>query len=237
MIKILLYSHDPEEVQCIRRMITSYSIQNNWADCQVEVITAPAKLQDADQPLDIIIADVSHPQAVECIKLFKSKYPPMLVFPIAGAETPPTVYVCPEIMPCGLFWRPVRQSTARPIIDQMMARIHDQTIPPSQSSFRIAGKQKIRDVPFSAILFFEAREKKIGLRMRDQELAFSGTLSQLEEELPADFIRCHKSFLVNRRHIMSVDRSNSIIVLDNQMELPISRSYKKAFWEVYRDDA
>ena len=236
MIKVLLYSSFPEEVQCIRRMITSYSIKNNWADCQVEAVTSLAGLQDAQQPGDIMIADVSHPQAVEILKNCKSQYPPMLVFPIAGPEVPPTVYVCPEIMPCGLFWRPVRQSTARPIVDQMMARLHDQTIPPSQSSFRIAGKQKIRDVPFSAILFFEAREKKLNLRMQDQELAFSGTLSQLEEELPADFIRCHKSFLVNRRHIMSVDRSNSVIILDNQMELPISRSYKKAFWEVYHDD-
>ena len=236
MIKVLLYSSDPDELQCIRRLLTSYSIQNNWADCQVEAVSSPVSLQEAELQADILIADVSNLQAVEILKERKALYPPMLVFPIAGPEVPPTVYVCPEIMPCGLFWRPIRQNTARPIVDQMMARLHDQTVPPSQSSFRIAGKQKIRDVPFSAILYFEARDKKLELRMRDQELVFSGTLSQLEEELPGDFIRCHKSFLVNRRHIMSVDRSNSLIVLDNQMELPISRSYKKAFLEVYHDD-
>ena len=75
------------------------------------------------------------------------------------------------------------------------------------------------------------------LRMQDQELVFSGTLSQLEEALPPEFIRCHKSFIVNQRHILSVDRTNAVILLDNRMELPISRSYRKAFWEVFRDDA
>lgn len=236
MIKVLLYSSNPDELQCIRRLLTAYSIQNNWADCQVEAVSSVAGLQETEQQADIMIADVSTPEAVEILKERKALYPPMLVFPIAGPEVAPTVYVCPEIMPCGLFWRPIRQSTSRSVVEQMMARLHDQTIPPSWSNFRIAGKQKIRDVPFNAILYFEARDKKIELRMRDQELAFSGTLSQLEEELPGDFIRCHKSFLVNRRHILSVDRSNSLVVLDNQIELPISRSYKKAFWEAYHHD-
>ena len=85
------------------------------------------------------------------------------------------------------------------------------------------------------ILYFEARDKKIALRMQAEELSFNGTLSQLEQELPPEFIRCHKSFLVNRRHIVSVDRSNSSLILDNRMELPISRSYKKAFWEVFQN--
>ena len=74
------------------------------------------------------------------------------------------------------------------------------------------------------------------LRMKDTELAFHGTLGQLEENLTKDFIRCHKSFIVNRQHILSVDRTNGAIILDNQMELPLSRSYKKSFWEVFHDN-
>lgn len=236
MIRIVLYSGISEEIQCIHRLLTAYSIQHSWADCQVKAVSSSAQIQDM-QAADILISDVSSASAVEVLKAQKSKYPPMLVFPIAGPDVPPTVYVCPEIMPCGLFWRPVSRDSAQPVVEQMMARIHDQAVPRSQSSFRISGKQKIQDVPFPAILFFEAREKKLALRMQDQELVFSGTLSQLEEALPPEFIRCHKSFIVNQRHILSVDRTNAVILLDNRMELPISRSYRKAFWEVFCDDA
>lgn len=233
MINIMVYSSIPEEVQCIQELLTTYSMQHSWADCQVKVVYDGIHLHHLEKGIDILISDVSNPQIVESLKVGKSEYPPMLVFPIAGSDVSPTVYVCPEIMPCGLFWRPVSRKSAWPIIEQMMARIHDQTIPKSKSSFRISGKQKVQEIPFKEIVFFEAYDKKIILRMQEQELTFSGTLSQLEQELSHDFIRCHKSFIVNRRHILSVNRTNASISLDNQMEIPISRSYKKSFWEVF----
>lgn len=235
MINIVVYSTLPAEIQCLRRLLSAYSFQNSWADCQVSAVSDVRKLDGMDQKVDILIFDVSQPAAVAFLKEKKRQYPPVLIFPIAGPDVPPTSYVCPEIMPYGLFWRPVSQESATPVVEQMMACVHHQIIPPSQSSFRITGKQKTQDIPFSSILYFEAREKKIALRMQEDELLFSSTLSQLEEELPAEFIRCHKSFLVNRRHILSVDRSNSSIVLDNRMELPISRSYKKSFWEAFQN--
>lgn len=236
MIAIALYSSVAEEIRSIRRLLTAYSIQHSWADCQVDAICGGRQLRELEKNVDILICDVSDPAAVEAVKVLRTKDPTMLVFPIAGPEVPPTCYVCPEIMPCGLFWRPLTQETAQPVVEQMMARIHGQSVPRAQNSFRISGKQKVQDVPFASILFFEAREKKLVLRMADRELMFSGTLSQLEVELPPQFIRCHKSFLVNRSHILSVDRTASVIVLDERIELPISRSYKKAFWEGYRDD-
>lgn len=236
MIRVVLYSNKPEEIRCIRRLLTAYSVRNSWADCRVDTGSDMENLEIGQETVDIMIADASDPRAVECLKAHKRAYPPLLVFPIAGPEVPPTVYVCPEIMPCGLFWRPVSEQSAQPVIEQMMAQIHDRTVPQSQNNFRIAGKQKVQDVPFQSILFFEAREKKLALRMRDQEVVFGGTLSQLEEQLPPEFIRCHKSFIVNKRHILSVDRTEGIIHLANRMELPISRSYKKAFWEVFHND-
>lgn len=233
MIQIVLFSRIEAEISCIRRALTAYSVQHSWADCQVEAVTEPAHLMKLQQTADILISDVSDPTVVEFIKATKAKYPPIRVFPIAGPEVPPTMYVCPEIMPCGLFWRPVSSVTAEPVVEQMMALVHDQAIPPSQDSFRISGKQKIQDVPFSSILYFEAREKKVFLRMQEQELAFASTLSKLEEDLPSEFVRCHKSFIINMRHILTVDRTNGSVVLDNRMEIPISRSYRKALLEEY----
>lgn len=236
MITIVLFSYKDEEIRSIRRVLSAYSIQHSWAECQVEVIRSSAELERVDAPVDILIPDVSDLAMVEAVKRHKAFYPPVRIFPIAGPDISPTAYVCPEIMPCGLFWRPVSQASVEPVVEQMMAMVHDQTVAPSQESFRISGKQKVQEIPYSTIVFFEAREKKIALRMREQELTFAATLSKLEEALPSEFIRCHKSFIVNRRHILSVDRTNASVILDNQMEIPISRSYKKLFWEAYHED-
>ena len=236
MIRIVICSSAQEEQQCIRKLLSAYSVRHSWADCQVTVLPSVSKLCQIQQAADILIVDVAEPQAVEVLKEQKAAYPPVLIFPMAGAEIPPTKYVCPEIMPCGLFWRPVTAASAQMVVEQMMACIHEQAAPASQNSFRISGKQKVQDVPFGAILFFEAREKKLILRMKEQEISFTGTLTQLEGELPPEFIRCHKSFLVNRDHVLWVDRTNSAVVLDNQMELPLSRGYKKDFLEVFHGE-
>jgi two-component system, LytTR family, response regulator len=55
------------------------------------------------------------------------------------------------------------------------------------------------------------------------------TLSDLEELLKdKGFFRCHKSYMVNRVHIISNESSN-LIVLSNGMEIPISRRKKDVF--------
>lgn len=55
------------------------------------------------------------------------------------------------------------------------------------------------------------------------------TLSDLEGMLTGkEFFRCHKSFLVNKVHISSYQKGNSIILSDGQ-EIPISRRKKELF--------
>lgn len=235
MIQVVMYSDFPGETQCIRQLLSAFSIQHSWAECVVKEVTDCSQLGHIQGQVDIIISAVSDDGALDYLKNKKAQFPSVSIYPIAGQDVLPTRYVCPEIMPCGLFWRPLSKESAQPVVDQMMARLHDQTIPQSQNVFRISGKQKIQDIPYSSILYFEARDKKLVLRMKQEELVFSGTLSQLEEELPQEFIRCHKSILVNRRHILSVDRSNGLLVLDNHTELPISRGCKKAVLEVFQD--
>ncbi len=51
-----------------------------------------------------------------------------------------------------------------------------------------------------------------------------GKLSQLKEELPPNFIQCHRSYIVNRNFIKQIH--SKTIVLINKEEIPLSRTYK-----------
>ena len=87
-------------------------------------------------------------------------------------------------------------------------------------------RQGKRLVPYSGIVYFESRNKKIFLGTDNEEYSFYGTLDNLEETLDDRFIRCHRSFIAAKKRISKIVLSKNIVVLDNGCEIPLSRSYK-----------
>ena len=72
---------------------------------------------------------------------------------------------------------------------------------------------------------------------QDKQVLVTKTLLEFEQILKSrGFFRCHKSYLVNRSHIVSISNSNSI-VLSNGHELPVSRRKKQALQDWYRSFA
>ena len=54
-----------------------------------------------------------------------------------------------------------------------------------------------------------------------------GKLKQIREELPPNFIQCHRSYIVNSNFIKKINREN-LILIDNTI-IPISRSFRGHF--------
>ncbi|MFP2995164.1 LytTR family DNA-binding domain-containing protein [Spongiivirga sp. MCCC 1A20706] len=54
-----------------------------------------------------------------------------------------------------------------------------------------------------------------------------GKLSKIKEELPPNFIQCHRSFIVNSNFIKQINKD--YLVLMNKEIIPLSRSFKKNF--------
>ncbi|MGB0428749.1 MAG: LytR/AlgR family response regulator transcription factor [Flavobacteriales bacterium] len=93
---------------------------------------------------------------------------------------------------------------------------------PSQKGFQIVNKTDIR--------YAKAADNYCELHLIDgQKLILSQTLKRIENELiNQEFIRVHKSYLVNAVCIAQYNRAyGGSLVLDNGFELPISASGKK----------
>lgn len=86
----------------------------------------------------------------------------------------------------------------------------------------------IRHIPLSQILYFEAigRKHLVLLRMDDEVIEFYGTLTAIEEELGANFWRCHRGFLVNREHIHMIHLKENLVELTNGEHCLLSRRAK-----------
>ena len=80
------------------------------------------------------------------------------------------------------------------------------------------------------ILYLEVRDHLVTYYLAEKQLTTRQKLNDLEKELaPYGFFRCHASFLVNYRHIVSIGTTQ--ITLANGSKVPISKQKKKGFLE------
>lgn len=78
------------------------------------------------------------------------------------------------------------------------------------------------------IFYLESAGNYVKLWLKDEFLLTPRTLSSFEEQLPAgDFIRIHKSFIVNKQHVNYLE--GNMVVLKNGKTLLAGKNYKNAF--------
>lgn len=80
------------------------------------------------------------------------------------------------------------------------------------------------------ILYFESKLRRVLLHTKTDTGIFYGHLDDIEKKYPF-FVRIHKSFLVNKKHIRSLSADK--IILSNGEVLPVSRKYSSNIGEMY----
>lgn len=88
-------------------------------------------------------------------------------------------------------------------------------------------------IPTDSILYFESYDKKIYIHTLNQRIGFYDSLANLENRLGKDFIRCHKSYIINRSKISSISFSEMTIKMENGAQISISRTYKNMLKEIF----
>ena len=64
------------------------------------------------------------------------------------------------------------------------------------------------------------------IKQAAQEYELSASLDALEEQLGSRFVRTHRSYLVNQRHILSYDAGTMTVTLDDESVVYLSRTGK-----------
>lgn len=96
----------------------------------------------------------------------------------------------------------------------------------------VRSNRQTRKISYSSINYIESMSDYIIIRTTENhKIVTRETISRIEQRLPSQFLRIHRSFIVNLEKVVSFTRDQITI---SDTELPVSRTYKKSVFEKTR---
>jgi len=117
---------------------------------------------------------------------------------------------------------------------QIEERKHAEQAQSNNEVFHIPTHEGVQMIKKADIVHFEAdgAYTHVHVANRKEKLTVSVNLGQLESKLNSNFLRVHKSHIINRNHVKGYSRSEGLIVkLTSGTEVPVSRAMKDKFYE------
>lgn len=142
-------------------------------------------------------------------------------------------YLSPSVRPSGFIFKPPENDKVIQLLNEIDADRNSVNRNDKKQCFSFRTKSRDYSVEFDNIIFFESREKKICVRTSTQEYLYYGTFAEISEAVNSDFIRIHKSFMINKKHIKMIDRSDNSITMDDDSTVFYSRTYKNNIPELF----
>ncbi|EDS77925.1 LytR/AlgR family response regulator transcription factor [Clostridium massiliodielmoense] len=106
--------------------------------------------------------------------------------------------------------------------------LHKSTQINTEKTLKIKSGFQIFNIPFKDIICIETikNSKKVQLSTNKNIIQFYTTLKELKTKLDDNFIQVHKTALVNKNFIVSINKSqdNSFVKLTNDILCPLSRN-------------
>lgn len=109
-------------------------------------------------------------------------------------------------------------------------QLSDQQSDEVATNYMVKMGDRVKAVPYSDILYFEVEKnsRKITLCAKNCKLQFVGKMKDIENDLDQRFVRCHRSYLVNKENVIAVDKEESYVTLTGGVTCPISVRMGKA---------
>ena len=226
-LRCLIVDDEPIARQIVEGYIRDYPLLESTGSAET---TMEAKLLLQEQPIDILFLDINMP-VMDGIGFLKTlKHPPHVIFTTAYKDYAVDAF---ELAATDYLLKPFSFERFVIAVDKVANSIRQnveaQNIPAARRDEMIFIKSdnKLYQVAFQDILYLEAYGNYTKVYTRQRLLTPTTTFSSLETALPqGDFIKTHRSFLVNRNHINHIEGNRVFI---EGREIPVGSSYRAAF--------
>ena len=235
MISAIVYDEELTELDtitgCLKESIALFSDDDSR-------IFACANKNEFEKTLervdinDLSCIQFSENAGFQIVRKIREKYHEQGILIIVDPDLSPREYIRPGMMASSILIRPYRQEEALNVIKEFVR----ECIPKENagSFFVIETKEGNIKVPYDNISYFEANSKKVYLRLDKEEFGFYDTLDDLQSRLPKEFIRCHRSIIVNSARIVRFVTGENNLILDGGLSVPVSRSCRNVVLELFR---
>lgn len=135
----------------------------------------------------------------------------------------------PQHMKDAFPYRPIC-FVEKPVTEQKLSdllTVYGQYHPGALNCLRFSVRDSLYVIAADRILYINSEAHKLTLHLNrpDETISFTGKLDEVQAQLASSgFIRCHKSYLVNRGFIRSLNQSTHEFILTDGTRINISRS-------------
>jgi len=194
-----------------------------------------AKYRSDDALLDIIFYEISNDADIDELKVLRTSASESLLVLMTSPEISPMKYLKPKIAPDSLILRPIQpELLAESSKELFEAFFAGRESVDTSASFVLKSRDTKTLFPYEKISYFEASNKKINLRVENEEYDFYDSIENIAGMVPDYFIRCHRAYLINSKKIKRVCMADNIIELQSGAIVPLSRTYRQNIRELIR---
>lgn len=111
--------------------------------------------------------------------------------------------------------KPINRDT----IEDLVSRLKDEF---DKNNLIFLHLNKWSSIRTDKILYIEKEESRCKVVTPSKVLYTTKTLHKLMEDLPSNFIRCHKSYIANTDRIIGVDKKQNMIYFSHGMSCPMT---------------
>jgi DNA-binding LytR/AlgR family response regulator len=227
-ITIAIVDDEAAQTEFLSRLVAAWAGERS-VDVRIHTFESALSLKFAlgdAGAFDILLLDVQMPgmDGMELARRLRERGDHAPIVFISGfAEWLPQGY---DVDALNYLLKPVKQSQLFAVLDKAAARIAQE---PCYVLLNVEGEMQRYEA--DSILYAEAFSHTIELHMPRETLTLRMSMKELETLLGEGFLRCHRSYVVNVRHIASISRTE--ITLTSGAKLPLSRAMYNAVNEAF----
>jgi len=212
-----------------RKLISDYVSKISWLElagtCQNGMEAMDVLHQ---QRIDILLLDIQMPDmtGIDLLKDLEQK--PVTIFVTAYQEYALKGF---ELDVIDYLLKPVSFERFKKAIDKTIEYIGFQQTGAKETSrdyFFLKTDTRIVKIVFSEVCLIEAQREYVKVVTASKKIMSLMSMNKIAELLPVDFVRIHRSYIVNLRH---VDEVQGNLVQIGKDFYPISKNFRDAFFK------
>ncbi len=232
MVKIVVYDNSLTYLKSMKTRIQTF-IEKAQVNMRIGLLTTQFKkileYVETDEALSVYILDVNYKTAclngIQIAKTIRAK--DRNAYIVFSTKDKASVYQAMTglIRPSGFFTKPFDKDDLEILMGDIY-RDYLNIMGETSNVFHVNIGTMIYAINYDDILYFEACQKKIYIHTLNQRIAYYDCLANIEKMLNEQFMRCHRSYIVNISKIKEASFTLRILEMMNGGKINISRTYK-----------